>query len=137
MNGIADDAAILDRIETLVYASQVETPPTSRKRIQGRYKEHRWDLEQLIGSGGMPPSHSAIVIALAVAVGLHDGLDSSTFATALILACIAMYDATGVRLHVGHQAEVLNQIVFKLPAQHSLAESRSLRKLLGHTPPHV
>ncbi|GKC66856.1 serine/threonine-protein phosphatase 2A 65 kDa regulatory subunit A beta isoform-like protein, partial [Tanacetum coccineum] len=52
------------------------------------YKEHCWDLEQLIGSGGMPPSHSATVTALAVAVGLHDGFGGSTFATALILACI-------------------------------------------------
>nr|GEZ75655.1 acid phosphatase/vanadium-dependent haloperoxidas proteine-related [Tanacetum cinerariifolium] len=53
-----------------------------------RYKEHRWDLEQLIGSGGMSPSHSATVTALAGALGLHDSLDGSTFATALILACI-------------------------------------------------
>ncbi|GKD88466.1 acid phosphatase/vanadium-dependent haloperoxidase protein-related protein, partial [Tanacetum coccineum] len=95
------------------------------------------DIEQLIGSGGMPPSHSATVTALAVAIGLHDGLGGSTFATALILACTVMYDTTGVRLHAGCQAEVLNQIVFELPAEHSLAESRSLRKLLGHTPPQV
>ncbi|PWA80466.1 Acid phosphatase/vanadium-dependent haloperoxidas proteine-related [Artemisia annua] len=101
------------------------------------YKEHRWDLKQLIGSGGMPSSHSATVTALAVAVGLHDGLGGSTFATALILACIVMYDATGVRLHAGRQAEVLNQIVFELPAEHPLAESRPLRELLGHTPPQV
>ncbi|KAI3720394.1 hypothetical protein L6452_21310 [Arctium lappa] len=101
------------------------------------YREHRWDLKQLIGSGGMPSSHSATVTALAVAVGLQDGLGSSTFATALILACIVMYDATGVRLHAGRQAEVLNQIVYELPAEHPLAESRPLRELLGHTPPQV
>nr|GEY33747.1 acid phosphatase/vanadium-dependent haloperoxidas proteine-related [Tanacetum cinerariifolium] len=100
-----------------------------------RYKEHRWDIEQLIGSGGMSPSHSATVTALAIVVGLHDGLGGSTFATAMILACIVMYDATGVRLHVGRQAEVLNQIVFELPAEHPLAESRSLRELFGHAPP--
>ncbi|GKE17255.1 acid phosphatase/vanadium-dependent haloperoxidase protein-related protein, partial [Tanacetum coccineum] len=100
-----------------------------------RYKELCWDLEQLIGSGGMPPSHSATVTAFAVAFGLHDGLGSSTFATALILACIVMYDATGEGLHAGRQAEVLNQIVFELPAEHPLAESRPLRELLGHTPP--
>ncbi|XP_071706837.1 uncharacterized protein [Rutidosis leptorrhynchoides] len=101
------------------------------------YREHRWDLKQLIGSGGMPSSHSATVTALAVAVGLQDGIGSSTFAIALILACIVMYDATGVRLHAGRQAEVLNQIVYELPAEHPLAESRPLRELLGHTPPQV
>ncbi|KAJ0489779.1 hypothetical protein HanHA300_Chr12g0447841 [Helianthus annuus] len=45
---------------------------------------------RLIGSGGMPSSHSATVTALAVAVGLHDGLGGSSFATALILAIIVM-----------------------------------------------
>ncbi|KAL0729770.1 hypothetical protein Bca4012_025863 [Brassica carinata] len=48
-----------------------------------------------------------------------------------------MYDATGVRLHAGRQAEVLNQIVYKLPAEHPLAESIPLCELLGHTPPQV
>nr|GEZ82933.1 ribonuclease H-like domain-containing protein [Tanacetum cinerariifolium] len=62
----------------------------------------------LIGSGGMPPSHSAAVTALVVTVGLNDGLGGSIFAAALILACIVMYDATSEGLHAGHQAEVLN-----------------------------
>lgn len=101
------------------------------------YKERRWDLKQLIGSGGMPSSHSSTVTALAMGVGLLDGFGGSTFATALILACVVMYDATGVRLHAGRQAEVLNQIVCELPSEHPLAESRPLRELLGHTPPQV
>ncbi|KAK6922371.1 Protein of unknown function DUF212, partial [Dillenia turbinata] len=102
-----------------------------------KYKERRWDLKQLIGSGGMPSSHSATVTALATAVGLQDGFGGPLFATALVLACIVMYDAFGVRLHAGRQAEVLNQIVYELPAEHPLAESRPLRELLGHTPPQL
>ncbi|XP_010556163.1 PREDICTED: uncharacterized protein LOC104825518 [Tarenaya hassleriana] len=101
------------------------------------YKERRWDLKQLVGSGGMPSAHSATVTALAVSVGLQEGFDGSHFAIALILASIVMYDATGVRLQAGRQAEVLNQIVYELPAEHPLAESRPLRELLGHTPPQV
>ncbi|XP_057949521.1 uncharacterized protein LOC131144709 isoform X2 [Malania oleifera] len=101
------------------------------------YKERRWDLKQLIGSGGMPSSHSATVTALAVAVGFQDGFGGSVFATALVLACVVMYDAFGVRLHAGRQAEVLNQIVYELPAEHPLADSRPLRELLGHTPRQV
>ncbi|GMI75106.1 hypothetical protein like AT1G67600 [Hibiscus trionum] len=101
------------------------------------YKEKRWDIKQLVGSGGMPSSHSSTVTALATAIGFQEGFGGSLFATALILACIVMYDATGVRLHAGRQAEVLNQIVYELPAEHPLAESRPLRELLGHTPPQV
>lgn len=101
------------------------------------YKEKRWDLQQLVGSGGMPSSHSAIVTALAAGIGFHDGFGGSLFAAALVLACVVMYDATGVRLQAGRQAEVLNQIVYELPAEHPLAERRPLRELLGHTPPQV
>lgn len=36
-----------------------------------------------------------------------------------------------------HMFQVLNQIVYELPAEHPLAESRPLRELLGHTPPQV
>ncbi|CAD5182595.1 unnamed protein product [Musa acuminata subsp. malaccensis] len=99
-----------------------------------RYKERRWDAKQLIGSGGMPSSHSATVTALAVAIGIQDGLGSSAFATATMFASVVMYDAFGVRLHAGKQAEVLNQIVYQLPEEHPLADTRPLHELLGHTP---
>ncbi|XP_020088149.1 uncharacterized protein LOC109710114 [Ananas comosus] len=101
------------------------------------YKENRWDPKQLVGSGGMPSSHSATVTALAISIGFQEGFGGSLFATAMIFACIVMYDAFGVRLHAGRQAEVLNQIVYELPAEHPLSDTRPLRELLGHTPPQV
>ncbi|EPS69133.1 hypothetical protein M569_05633, partial [Genlisea aurea] len=45
-----------------------------------------------------------------------------------------MYDATGIRLHAGRQAELLNQIVCELPPEHPVAHVRPLRDSLGHTP---
>ncbi|KAF9601703.1 hypothetical protein IFM89_022232 [Coptis chinensis] len=102
-----------------------------------RYKERRWDVKRLIGSGGMPSSHSATVTALAAATGLQDGFGGSLFAATMVLACVVMYDARGVRLHAGRQAEVLNQIVYELPAEHPLSETMPLRELLGHTLPQV
>ncbi|WJZ81556.1 hypothetical protein VitviT2T_001395 [Vitis vinifera] len=101
------------------------------------YRDRRWDLKQLVGSGGMPSSHSATVTALAAAIGLQEGFGGSMFAISLVIACVVMYDAFGVRLQAGRQAEVLNQIVYELPAEHPLAESIPLRELLGHTPPQV
>ncbi|MQM09233.1 hypothetical protein Taro_042102 [Colocasia esculenta] len=122
----------------------------STKLFTTWYKERRWDAKQLIGSGGMPSSHSATVTALAVAVGLQEGFGGSVFATSMIVACVVsantivvrrsqyiylvMYDAFSVRLQAGRQAEVLNQIVFELPPEHPLADTRPLRELLGHTP---
>lgn len=55
-----------------------------------RYKERRWDIKLLLGSGGMPSSHSATVSALAMAVGLQEGFGGSLFATSLILACVVI-----------------------------------------------
>ncbi|KAJ3675444.1 hypothetical protein LUZ60_004486 [Juncus effusus] len=97
------------------------------------YKEKKWDARQLIASGGMPSSHSATVTALAVTVGIQEGFGSSLFAIALVLACVVMYDAFGIRLHAGKQAAVLNQIVFELPEGHRLSETKPLREILGHT----
>ncbi|GKV21657.1 hypothetical protein SLEP1_g31614 [Rubroshorea leprosula] len=59
--------------------------------------------------------------ALATAVGLQEGFGAALFATSLILACIDTCDATGLRLHAGRQAMVLNQIVYELPASHPLS----------------
>nr|XP_043621032.1 uncharacterized membrane protein YuiD isoform X2 [Erigeron canadensis] len=99
-----------------------------------RYKEKKWDPKKIVGSGGMPSSHSSTVVALAISIGLQEGVDSSAFAIAVVLAFIVMYDATGVRLHAGRQAELLNQIVCEFPPEHPLSESRPLRDSLGHTP---
>ncbi|GAV69704.1 DUF212 domain-containing protein, partial [Cephalotus follicularis] len=98
------------------------------------FKEKRWDSKRMLDSGGMPSSHSATVTALAVAIGLQDGTGGPAFAIAVVLACIVMYDASGVRLHAGRQAELLNQIVCEFPPEHPLASVRPLRELLGHTP---
>ncbi|KAG5609589.1 hypothetical protein H5410_020870, partial [Solanum commersonii] len=60
----------------------------STKLFTSWYKERRWDLKQLVGSGGMPSSHSSTVTALAVAVGLQEGFGGALFACALVLACV-------------------------------------------------
>ncbi|XAR55353.1 hypothetical protein NMG60_11035406 [Bertholletia excelsa] len=101
------------------------------------YKEKRWDSKKMIDSGGMPSSHSATVMALAVAIGLQEGTGGPNFAIAIVLACIVMYDASGIRLHAGRQAELLNQIVCEFPPEHPLSNSRPLRDSLGHTPVQV
>ncbi|XP_028078253.1 uncharacterized protein LOC114280111 isoform X1 [Camellia sinensis] len=97
-------------------------------------KEKRWDSRRMVASGGMPSSHSATVTALAMAVGLQEGTGGAAFAIAVVLACVVMYDATGVRLHAGRQAELLNQIVCELPPEHPVSSVKPLRDSLGHTP---
>lgn len=88
----------------------------------------------MLDSGGMPSSHSATVMALVAAIALQQGTGGPAFALAVVLACVVMYDATGVRLHAGRQAELLNQIVCEFPPEHPLSNARPLRDSLGHTP---
>lgn len=70
-----------------------------------------FDPERLVGSGGMPSSHSATVCALATAAGMQYGGSSFEFAIAAIVAIIVMYDARGVRRETGLQAQVINEMM--------------------------
>lgn len=93
----------------------------------------RIDFRILVQTGGMPSSHSAVVTALATAVGIQEGTGSALFAIACILAAVVMYDAAGVRRAAGKQAAILNRILEDMYQGQPVAEER-LRELLGHTP---
>jgi len=99
-------------------------------------RQRRLNLRVLAETGGMPSSHSAIVMGLTTAVGKYSGLGSAPFAIALIFTFVVMYDAAGLRRAAGRQAEVLNRIVEDLVHMRGVQEAR-LRELLGHTPMEV
>ncbi len=91
--------------------------------------------ERLTGSGGMPSSHSSTVCALTVSSGLQFGVSSFEFAISFVLACVVMYDATGVRRETGRQAKLLNLILEQDLLKLSSPEyQEKLKELVGHTP---
>ena len=93
----------------------------------------KFDFKRIMGAGGMPSSHSAVVASLATLVGKHEGVDTAIFAVALIFAFIVMYDAAGVRRAAGKQAKLLNRII-ETPGLSSLEVQERLVEVLGHTP---
>ena len=99
-------------------------------------RQRRLNLRVLAEMGGMPSSHSAIVMGLTTGIGRIDGLASPLFAIALIFSFVVMYDAAGVRRAAGRQAAILNRLVEDLVAMRGIREER-LRELLGHTPVEV
>jgi acid phosphatase family membrane protein YuiD len=103
------------------------------KTITSFWKSKEFNAERLVGAGGMPSSHTSLVMALASAVAFHDGLDSPLFAVACVLAAIVMYDAAGVRRAAGKQAKVINKLVREMKVEHTVRDTR-LKELLGHTP---
>ena len=96
-------------------------------------KEKRLNFYRFVGSGGMPSSHSAMVMGLSTAIGLDYGWNSAEYAFTFIFALIIMYDASGVRRAVGKQAMILNQIIIDRQ-QNKQIEEKKLKELIGHTP---
>lgn len=96
----------------------------------------KFNFKRILGAGGMPSSHSAVVMSLTTLIGKDYGLDSAIFAVSLIFSFIVMYDAAGVRRAAGKQAKLLNKIV-ETPGLTSLQVSEKLVEVLGHTPMQV
>lgn len=96
--------------------------------------EHRWDWRRFVGSGGMPSSHTAMVVALCITVGSIEGFDTAVFGACFVLASIVMYDATGVRRETGTQATIINQILKDVLINGKRISDEELKELVGHTP---
>jgi uncharacterized protein len=122
--------------QVLVAASLAWAIAQISKTIYEVLRQRKIVLSRLVSSGGMPSSHSALVTGLATATGRIEGIGSSSFAIAVVLAGIVMYDAAGVRRAVSIQARILNQMLDEMFQGHPIAEKR-LRELIGHTPVQV
>jgi len=96
-------------------------------------KTKKINLSLIVGSGGMPSSHTSFVTAISVTIGLTEGFDTSLFAVSAVLGLIVMYDASGVRRAAGKQAEVINMIVENIENT-GIKLDKKLKELLGHSP---
>lgn len=102
------------------------------KYVTTFYREGKWDWRVMFDSGGMPSSHSSLVVGLTTAIAYGYGLSSPLFPLALAFSLIVMYDAAGVRRHAGKQAEVLNRILEGM-VKGDVSEKK-LKEVLGHSP---
>lgn len=96
-------------------------------------KTKKFNFKRIMGAGGMPSSHSAVVTTLAAMIGKNQGFDTPIFAMSVIFALVVMYDAAGVRRAAGKQARLLNKIV-ETPGLSSVQVQEKLVEVLGHTP---
>lgn len=81
----------------------------------------------LIGYGGMPSNHSAIVSSMVALIGFKEGIGVPAFGVALTLAFIVMLDANSLRRAVGKHAVAINKLAKNDP------EYQLLRERMGHT----
>jgi acid phosphatase family membrane protein YuiD len=94
---------------------------------------HKWNWALLAQAGGMPSSHSALIVGIAHAIGLSVGFDSALFALAFAVCMIVIYDATGIRRQAGRHAEMINAMINDMASGHPLKQEQ-LAEVLGHTP---
>lgn len=96
----------------------------------------KFNFKRILGAGGMPSSHSAVVVALCTMIGKNFGINSAIFGLSVVFAFVVMYDAAGVRRAAGKQAKLLNKIV-QTPGLTNIEVTEKLQEVLGHTPTQV
>jgi uncharacterized protein len=97
------------------------------------FRTRVWSWGPLFTVGGMPSSHTALIVGATNAAGLYFGYASPVFALGVALAMIVTYDAAGVRRQAGMHAERINVLFDELLKGHIWDEDE-LREVLGHTP---
>jgi acid phosphatase family membrane protein YuiD len=83
--------------------------------------------------GGMPSSHTALSVSMALTVGMHSGFDSPLFAVCIFVAAVFIRDAFGIRWALGQHARILNAVVHQMPAEERKQFPKHLEEKLGHT----
>lgn len=122
------------------------------KTIHYAVKYKTFKAERITGAGGMPSSHSALVVSVAIYTARSQGVASPFFAFAMILAGVVIYDAMSVRYNAGLHAKELNRLrkvidemddeISQLSGDpdddiEEITERKEFKEFLGHTPMEV
>lgn len=100
------------------------------------WQKHRWNWALFFSAGGMPSSHSALMISTMISIGLWYGFGTPAFALAAAITMVVVYDATGIRRQAGFHAQKINRLIEELFSGHPISE-KQLIEVLGHTPKQV
>jgi acid phosphatase family membrane protein YuiD len=84
-------------------------------------------------TGGMPSSHSALVVSVSTSIGVRWGISSDFFILALCFALVVVRDALGVRRASGIQAKAINEIGEDLEGK-GIIRFKPIKVVYGHRP---
>jgi acid phosphatase family membrane protein YuiD len=96
-------------------------------------RSRRWLWAMFFAAGGMPSSHTALMVSGTLASGLYYGFDSPIFGIAVAITMIIAHDAAGVRRQAGKHAERINVLFDELLKGHMWSDD-DLKEVIGHTP---
>ena len=93
-----------------------------------------FDVRRFVSSGGMPSSHSALVVACTTAAARTEGLASPLFGVCVVFSLVVMYDACNVRRSAGDTAKLVNQLLRHVERLTAEDFADDLKIIMGHTP---
>ena len=93
-----------------------------------------FDVRRFVSSGGMPSSHSALVVACTTAAARTEGLASPLFGACTVFSLVVMYDACNVRRSAGDTARLVNQLLRHVEKLTAEDFADDLKIIMGHTP---
>ncbi len=102
------------------------------KVVATSIRESRFAWTRFFDTGGMPSSHTAVVVGLTTTVGFESGIRSDLFSICLMFSVYFIAEAGGLRQDVGRQARVLNALLDELRTHNAVSQQR-LKELVGHT----
>ena len=96
-------------------------------------KNKKLEFKSLFRPGHMPSAHTAFVVSLATIIFYFDGAFSTSFAISIVLAYIVIYDAVNIRMNIGHNGKIVNQLIKEIP---NIEKEKYpiLKEVVGHKP---
>ncbi len=123
------------------------------KTVLYAVKEKTFDPERITGAGGMPSSHSALVVSVALYLLRLEGFGSTSFALSIMMLGVVIYDALSVRYNAGLHGKELNRLrrvidemddeISRLSGEErdekleEMADRKEFKEFLGHKPVEV
>ena len=119
------------------------------KTIHYSIKYKTFNPERITGAGGMPSSHSSLVVSVAIYTLKYQGYQSPAFALSMLPAGVLTYAAMSVRYNAGLHAKELNRlrkVIDEIDDELSqlsgddefdideLSDRKEFKEFLGHTP---
>ena len=129
INQIFNNQILFISLTTWLLAQLIKVPI-------GYLVEHRINWGLLFSSGGMPSSHSSLMTAVTLSIGLYYGFETPLFALAVAISMVVIYDAAGVRREAGRHAEKINILINELFSGRQISDEQ-LKEVIGHTPRQV
>ena len=144
MQGMPNDAGgFQDLLRNPVFLSAAVSLFTAQfiKAVIGLARNRVKTLREIVKTmlwrtGGMPSSHSSLVVAMTTAIAITEGTRTSAFTLSLFFSLIVIRDALGVRRAAGMQARAINKLQQELERTLKIVP-RPVKEIHGHTIPQV